>query len=255
MTKRYPNIEDLKSSHTVDAIRKRLAKGPQHSYLRDFIYGSIDGTVTTFAVIAGVAGAALSIAVVIILGFCNLLADGLSMAASNFLGTRAEQELSIKAEKEEQIHIALIPEGEKEEIRQIFAAKGFKGNELEAIVSVITSDVRLWLKTMVQEELGLPIATSSPFRAAIMTFFAFVIIGVFPLLPFVISIIFPQIKFNPFLWSVFITAFAFFIVGALKGKFVEKKWYKSGAETLLIGGCAAGVAYLIGMILKGVIPH
>lgn len=252
MNKKHTLLDDLKKTHTSDAIRKRLAKGPKHSYLKDFIYGAIDGTVTTFAVVAGVAGAELSIAIVIILGFCNLIADGFSMAVSNFLGTKAEIELKEQAEIDERAHITLFPEGEKEEIRQIFEAKGFKGDDLERIVNVITSDVKLWVQTMMQEELGISLKTSSPFRAALSTFIAFLVIGFFPLLSFVVSYLFPSLQINPFFWSTIITAFAFFIVGTLKSQFVQKKWYKSGLETLLIGGSAAALAYFVGLLLKNI---
>lgn len=73
-----------------DAPRRSTA----HVYLKDFVYGAIDGTVTTFAVVAGVAGASLSTRIVMILGLANLLADGFSMAVSNYLGTKAEEDLS-----------------------------------------------------------------------------------------------------------------------------------------------------------------
>jgi hypothetical protein len=79
----------LRTGHTPEAIRARLAAEREHSYLRDFIYGGIDGSVTTFAVVSGVAGADLAASIVIILGLANLIGDGFSMAASNFLGTRA----------------------------------------------------------------------------------------------------------------------------------------------------------------------
>jgi hypothetical protein len=82
----------LEHEHTADAISARLAEGARHNYLRDFIYGGIDGAVTTFAVVAGVTGAGLSPGIVVILGAANLVADGFSMAASNYLGTRAEKD-------------------------------------------------------------------------------------------------------------------------------------------------------------------
>ena len=245
-------LHKLKLLHTPEAIQKRLLKGPRHSYLKDFIYGAIDGTVTTFAVIAGVAGAGLSNSVIIILGLCNLLADGFSMAASNYLGTRAELEQGTLSEKEERREIAVFPEGEREEIRQIFASKGFKGDELEKVVSVITSDNEVWLDTMMREELGVAKQITSPLKAAWATFFAFVTIGFFPLIPFITNYFFPYISMNLFTISIAITAFAFFVVGASKSCFTHKNWILSGLETLLVGGSAALLAFLVGTALKRV---
>ena len=83
--------ESLSRDHTQEAIAGRLAAATQHSYLGDFVLGAVDGAVTTFAVVAGGAGAGLSNGIVLILGFSNVLADGFSMAAGNFLKARADQ--------------------------------------------------------------------------------------------------------------------------------------------------------------------
>jgi VIT1/CCC1 family predicted Fe2+/Mn2+ transporter len=133
---------DLVDTHTPERIRQRLQAPTTHSYLRDFVYGAIDGTVTTFAVVSAVAGAGLSTGVIIVLGVANLVGDGFSMAASNYLGTKTEEELREKARKMEEYHIAHSPQGEREEIRQIFAGKGFADEQLEHVVDVITADHR-----------------------------------------------------------------------------------------------------------------
>src|SRR5262245_3025507 len=120
-----PSKQSLAEQHTPKAIRERLARGPAHSYLGDFVLGAIDGCVTTFAVVAGVAGAGLSPTVVIIMGLANVLADGFSMAVGNFLGTKSDRQVVERIRRMEEMHIDKVPDAEREEIRQIFAGKGF----------------------------------------------------------------------------------------------------------------------------------
>jgi VIT1/CCC1 family predicted Fe2+/Mn2+ transporter len=156
------DTNSLRATHTPKAIQERLAAGPAHSYLRDFVYGAVDGVITTFAVVSGVAGAELSSGIIIILGSANLAADGFSMAVSNFLGTRAERERIERARQIEAEHIRLYPDGEREEIRQIFAAKGFSDKALEQAVELVTSDRKRWIDTMIQEEYGLSLKQPSP---------------------------------------------------------------------------------------------
>jgi VIT1/CCC1 family predicted Fe2+/Mn2+ transporter len=242
----------LAKDHTPRAVSRRLGQRPSPSYLHDFIYGAVDGAVTTFAVVAGVAGAGLDEAVVIILGGANLLADGFSMAASNFLGSRAERQRREHALREEQLHIALVPEGEREEIRQIYAAKGFEGQDLERVVEVITSDRELWAQTMLKEELGFAAFEPNEYRAALTTLAAFLTVGFLPLLVYVYDLAAPGDVADPFLWSAALTGVAFLVVGALKSRFVDQAWWRSALETLAVGGLAAALAYAAGAILGNV---
>lgn len=236
--------------HSPEAIRERLSDQPSQSYLKDFIYGAIDGAVTTFAVVASVSATGLSSGVIIILGFANLLADGFSMAAGNFLGTRAELQARQRARREEELEIESHPEGEREEIRQIYAAKGFEGEVLEQVVEVITADKKRWVDTMITEEHGLPLVQPSPWKAAGMTYLAFLVVGFIPLITFVLEYKFPGTMGQPFLIGSILTGIAFFIVGALKSRFVEKSWLWEGFETLSVGTLAAGIAYVIGLLLR-----
>ena len=247
------DISDLKKSHTPSAIKKRLEDGPRESFLKDFIYGAIDGTITTFAIVSGVYGAQLSSGVIIILGLANLIADGFSMGISNYLGTKSENELISNARKEELNHIMHYPEGEKEEIRQIFSKKGFTGSELENAVNIITSDITRWIETMMQDELGYSLNQKSPLKSGAATFFAFVLVGFIPLLSFIVNWLFPGSVSNPFLLSSVLTCIGFFLIGAFKTKFVGKKWYFNGFETLLIGGAAALLAFIIGRGLRNMV--
>ena len=242
----------LAKEHTPLAVSRRLGQRPSPSYLHDFIYGAVDGAVTTFAVVAGVAGASLDETVVIILGGANLLADGFNMAASNFLGSRAERQQRERARRQEQLHIELVPEGEREEIRQIYAAKGFEGQDLERVVDVITSDRELWAETMMSEELGFSSSEPNEYRAALSTLAAFLTVGFLPLLVYVYDAAAAADVDAPFAWSAVMTGIAFLAVGGMKSRFVDQTWWRSALETLTIGGLAAALAFAAGTILQNV---
>ena len=238
---------DLEHDHSPEAIRARLADGPRPSYIRDWVYGGIDGTVTTFAVVAGVVGADLDTRVILILGLANLLADGYSMAAGNYSATQTEIDEYRKLDEIERRHIALDPGGEREEIRQILMAKGLRGRGLKSAVDAITADVERWIETMLAEEYGVTRAWRSPWVAAWCTFAAFALCGAIPLAPFLLGL--PQ----AFGWSIALTAFAFTLIGSLKSLWVSTPWWRSGLETLAIGASAAAAAYLVGHLLKSLV--
>ncbi|MBX7167310.1 MAG: VIT1/CCC1 transporter family protein [Pirellulales bacterium] len=241
---------DLSAEHTPDAIGARLAAATSHSYLRDFVFGAIDGGVTTFAVVCGVAGAQLSSGVAVILGLANLLGDGFSMAMGNYLSTKTDHEVVQHARDVERRHIELIPEGEREEVRQIFAAKGFSGDVLERIVDVITKNERQWIDTMLTDELGLRLDSPSPIRAAVATFAAFCLAGAVPLVPF--AVFSAHDRAWLFTLSAIATALVFAITGMLKGYVLQQNRWRAAGETLLVGGGAALVAYLVGVALRWV---
>jgi VIT1/CCC1 family predicted Fe2+/Mn2+ transporter len=215
--------------------------------------GAVDGTVTTFAVVAGVSGAELAAGIVIILGVANLVADGFSMGVSILLGTRAENQQKESARREEARQVDWLPEGEREEVRQIFAAKGFGGDDLERVVEVITADPELWVNTMLREEYGFADQEVSPWRSGLVTYSGFMAAGLVPLLPYFYGAIIPVGVLNPLAWSTILALVTFFGIGAGKTRFVEQKWYWGGLETLVVGGVAAGLAYLVGALLRGLV--
>lgn len=234
---------DLEHDHDPRSIAKRLAKGPSVNYLRDWIYGGIDGAVSTFAIVAGVVGADLSARIVIILGVANLIADGLSMAAGNYSGTKAERDDYQRLREMEERHIALFPEGEREEIRQIYRAKGYEGRELERMVALVTGQPDHWVDTMMTEEHGVALVQRQPMTAALSTFAAFVLCGAVPLIPFVFGV--PQAGWL----ATMMVGVVFFGIGSVKSRWSTESWWLSGLETLAIGLGAALAAYLIGDLL------
>ena len=239
----------MEHDHSSAAIEQRLAAGPRHNYLRDWIYGGVDGSVTTFAVVTGVVGAQLSPWVILVMGFANLFADGFSMAASNFLGTRAEHDDLKRLEAIENRHIDLAPEGEREEVRQIYSNKGFAGEDLERVVELVTSDRERWVKTMLTEEYGLPQEVRSPWWAALSTFSAFLICGLIPLLPFLFGMD------QAVLLSIVLTGGVFFSIGSVRSRWSTSSWWYSGMTTLMVGAAAAALAYGIGALLRYAAPN
>jgi VIT1/CCC1 family predicted Fe2+/Mn2+ transporter len=224
--------------------------------IEDFVYGASDGAVTTFAVVAGALGASLSPAIILILGFANLFADGLSMSIGSYLSTKTRKELIEKERKKEEWEIDNMEDEEKNEIREIYEKKGFKDDLLEDIVRIITSRRKVWLDTMMKEELGLIDDPKNPIESAATTFVAFNLIGIIPLVPFIflyVSGLNSLSSSNASVYSIIFTAVAFFVIGIIKGKFVGKSIITSGLSTLGVGAIAALAAYLVGFLLGGLL--
>ena len=187
------------------------------SYLGEFVYGGIDGCVTTFAVVAGAVGAGLDSSVILILGFANLLADGFAMSIGAYLSTRTEMANYDKHKLMEYAEVESLPESEREEVREIYAAKGFSGELLEQVVDVITSNKDTWVDVMMKEELEMIKEEKSPFWIGGVTYISFLIIGLIPLSVYVWDF-FSPLEGNRFLWTCVFTAFGFASIGWLKSR-------------------------------------
>jgi vacuolar iron transporter family protein len=219
-------------------------------YIPEFVYGGIDGAITTFAVVAGATGANLEISIVIILGFANLIADGFSMSVGNFFSTKASRDSYEKHKAVEYWEVENLREKEIQEIREIYEKKGFKGDLLEQVVAVITSDKDVWVDTMMKEELELAKDDRTPVKTAGMTFISFILIGLIPLLSYVFASLFDIQEENLFLYSCILTGIGLAIVGSMKSIVTEKNAFVGIAETLALGGIAAVLAYFVGAVLE-----
>ena len=172
--------------HQEDSLHSSSGwKAKWQDYIGEFVYGGIDGSVTTFAVVAGAAGASLDSSVIIILGFANLIADGFAMSVGSYLSNKSELEAFHKHQRIEYWEVDNLPEKEREEIRDIYAAKGFEGELLEKVVDVITADKDRWVDVMMKEELNMTKEEKSPFMMGFMTFISFVVVGLIPLIAYV----------------------------------------------------------------------
>ncbi len=248
---RSKNIPETKAAHTKKSIQGAEEQHKEGTHVGDFVYGAIDGSVTTFAVVSGVAGAALSSNIVIILGMANLLGDGISMAVGNYLSSKSEKEFIQSERRREEWEIEHYPQGEREEIREIFRNKGFKGKQLSDAVKTITSDKKIWVDTMMAEELGLNEDPKSPAMKGFVTFLSFIVIGIIPLLPYFLGQLSSDAKAIEYPLSIGMTFATFFLIGSAKTYVTGKHWFKSGMETLLVGALAAGAAFAVGFFLKG----
>ncbi len=230
--------------HSHAEIAARFAAPPSGGYLRDSVYGAIDGCVTTFAIVAGVAGAGLSPAIIIALGLANVLADGFSMAAANYSGIKAEADNMARLRRVEERHIRETPDGERRELREILRRKGLSSDVLDAATDAIAADTEKWIDMMLIDEYGLSPAEPRPLRAALATFGAFLAAGLVPLVPFVF------VLENAFSLAIGLTAVVFFAIGTLKSYWSLEPWWRSGIETLVIGGVAAGIAFGVGSLFR-----
>ncbi len=224
----------------------------KEKYLKDMVYGSMDGIITTFAVVSGVIGASLSYGIIIILGFANLLADGFSMAIGNYLSTKTELEKINKKRKEYHKDVRESPELKISELRAILKERGFKDEIISQLIFKITPNKEAWEKLMLSENFG-EYKNINPKKTAFATFVAFIIAGFIPLLAFVLAYFLDIFRNYAPIISIFLTIFALFFVGMLKSSIVGKKVFWGGVETLFIGGIAAFVAFFVGFLLKNFI--
>ncbi len=239
--------------HDESIIHKTNSRfGHLSDYLGEFVYGGIDGCVTTFAVVAGSVGAGFNSSVIIILGFANLLADGFAMSIGAYLSTKSEKDNYQKHKDLEYWEVDNLPEKEKEEIREIYQAKGFEGKLLDQIVDVITSDKDRWVEVMMKEELEMQEETKSPFMMGFVTYLSFIAIGLIPLLVYVWDYLY-SFPSNLFLWTSIFTGIGFALIGWMKARITKTNLFRAVFQTLSLGALAAIVSYFVGDILEGLI--
>ncbi len=213
--------------------------------IREIIFGIEDGLITTLSVVLGVSGAVADRGIIIVAGIAALIAEAISMSAGAYLSTKSQREFFERKLRDELDEIRHKPHEEKDEIRQIYEAKGFTGDQLDAIVEQITSDRRLWLREMAAGELGLiPERFENPVRAASI-FLVSSMVGVIPLLPYLLLDV-----ANSIIAATISTIIVLFAAGALKSKLTKTNWLKSGSEMMAIGMLAGILGYLVGTALR-----
>lgn len=221
-------------------------------YLGEFVYGGIDGAVTTFAVVSGAVGASLNNEVIIILGFANLLADGFAMSVGAYLSTKSVKDNYNKHKNIEYWEVDNLPEKEREEVIEIYRQKGFEGELLEQVVDRITADRDRWVDVMMKEELLMSKETKSPFMMGFVTYISFIVIGVIPLIIYVWNYLL-EFSGDLFIWTSIFTSVAFIFIGFLKTYVTQTSRWKGILETLVLGILAATLSYFVGDLLESII--
>ncbi|MEX2030567.1 MAG: VIT1/CCC1 transporter family protein [Anaerolineales bacterium] len=225
--------------------------GAGSTYIGDIVYGGLDGIVTTFAVVSGVAGANLGSHIVLILGLANLLADGFSMATGAYLSARSQTEYYDREWQRESWEVDHFPDGEKAELIEVYRTQGYPEADAQKLVEIQSQDKRRWVRTMMMEEVGLIPAERRPVSAGLATFGAFVLAGALPLIIYVVGTFTPIAPETALPISVALSALALFALGAAKVFVTHRSPIRSGIEMLLVGGLAGVVAYTVGALLRG----
>ena len=244
------------AAHTVEAIASATEEhgAATHKYVGEVVYGGLDGIVTTFAIVSGVAGAALGAGVVLILGLANLLADGLSMATGAYLSSKSEREYYDEERRREAWEVEHFPEGERAELVEIHKAAGYSEEDARLLARIQSQDRERWVEAMMVQELGLLREDREPLLIGLATLLAFVATGAVPLLAYLAGLFVPVDPALAFPVSLALSGAALFGLGAAKVTVTGRNWFRSGLEMLVVGGLAAGVAYLVGFLLQGLAP-
>lgn len=218
------------------------------SSMRDFVFGFGDGVNTSLGLAAGVGGAAVSSDLIILAALVAMFTGAKAMAVQNYLAVKSQRELLTSEINRENWEIENKPEDERKEIEDIYKAKGFTGKDLEMIVDKITSDKKIWLDTMLTEELNLNLEIlGNPIKSALRMFGAFLVGGILPIIPFFFSS-----GVTPLFIAIGISLTASFIVGAVKSRMANTSLIKGGIEMAGLGTGIALIGYGIGSELASI---
>lgn len=245
------DAEAAKRAHVPSVAAEEKHTTGRGKYIKSIVYGGLDGTITTFAAVAGVAGAALAPGVVLIMGLANLVADGLSMSIGDYLSSKSEAEYEAAERAREAWEVENYPEGEKRELEEIYVERGMSPDDARSVVDIVAKDKKSWVDTMMVEELGIMPSDESPVGNAVATFLSFAIFGFLPIAAYVFALFMPTLSSVQFPLACGLTGATLFGLGALKTSITGRNWFLSGLEMLLVGGIAAAAAYGMGLLLGG----
>src|SRR3989442_4398383 len=219
------------------------------NWLRDVILGGQDGLVNILGIILGVIAGGGSDTVLLAAGLAAAITESISMGAVGYTSSIAQRDYYQAERAREAKEIAVMPEAERQEIRDIYAAKGFTGNLLESVVDTITANRETWLATMMDEELHLqPVKTRDVLRAAVVITVATLIGHLIPLLPFMVLPRTPALVL-----AIVVSALALFAVGVYSALTLVGDWRRTGLKMVTIGLGAAAIGFLFGRLFNSAV--
>jgi predicted membrane protein (TIGR00267 family) len=232
---------------TVNGGRKSPIGKKKHSTnnsLRDVILGGQDGLVNMLGIVLGVVAAGGSTHVLVVTGIAAAITESISMGAVAYTSFGSDRDFYLAEKAREQKEIEATPDDEREEIREIYADKGFEGQLLEEVVSTITSNRETWVSTMMNEELHLqPVAQQSLVQSALVVTVATLIGHFIPIVPFMVVA-----RTAAIVLAIALSAVALFAVGVYSAKTLVGDWRKSGIQMVAIGLGAALLGFVIGRL-------
>jgi VIT1/CCC1 family predicted Fe2+/Mn2+ transporter len=241
-------MSEISFSRILEAVRYHTLRDPHRraSQLSDIILGGQDGLVNVLGVTLGVAAASGDARIVIAAGLAATFAESVSMGAVAYTSTLADADFYESERAREYRHIETVPELEVDEIRQIYAQKGFKGDLLDRIVRTITADPDVWVAVMMAEEHQLtPVDRRTALRSALVVGFSAIVGSLVPLFPFFF------IPVSIGIWiSIALTAVVLFGVGVVKAQLTIGRPLRSGIEMAVIGTLSALVGYVVGLLFQ-----
>ncbi len=212
-------------------------------WLRPTVFGMVDGLVSNFGLIAGVAAASHGAKPVVIAGVAGLFSGAFSMGSGEYISVRSQNE-SMQAELEvERAELESNPQAELEELTQLYIARGVDQDLARLVAEQLSADPKQALEIHAQEELGVDIHDlPDPWVAAGSSFLSFSVGALLPLVPFLFG--------GDLLWlAAVLTLTGLFVTGAITSRFTRRTWWYAGGRQLLLGAVTFAVTYLIGHLI------
>jgi predicted membrane protein (TIGR00267 family) len=223
--------------HHIDAVAR--------TRLREAVFGTQDGLISTLGALTGIAAGTRSGEAVVVAGLVIIIVESLSMGAGSYLSSKSQREYLERLLREEAEEIRSDPEKERQEIWEMYRSRGYADQEIELIAKRLMSNPKLLLEDMAHKELGIAPATlEEPLGNAFVMGTAYVVGGAVPVLPYLLLPIHTAMPV-----SVLGTLAALFLFGGLKGRVVKQSWWRSGVEMLGVAGLAAAAGFFVGRVV------